>query len=369
MNMDPLTIVLIILSLPYWISVFTVFTHLRFGKIENKELPMVSAVIPTRNEGDVIEKTLKKVRQSDYPKNKLEIIVVDANSTDNTVRIARKYADKVVIEKRPKGKPHALNVAIRKSKGDIIYILDADSWVEKSTIKNLVLRMDGHKAIMGLSLPENKENFVTRIGRLENAMFIDINLFLYRLMKTSIVPGKNYAVYKKVIKKIGGFQNALTEDINVSFRLYNAGYKIKFVPAKCYEQIPDRLKWFIKQQRRWSMGGINEIKNALRRMPFLAIFVVPVLGLLALTSAAFLLSFLSAILFQNIMFLIITIPSLIVSILAISKYLDGDDLVYLPATLVTLGVFQVVINLYAFFSLLIGKKVPWEKTPKLIHNE
>src|SRR3972149_722971 len=73
---------------------------------EPKKTPLVSIIITTRNEEAVIEKTLKRVKALDYPK--FEIIVVDSSS-DNTAKIAGKYA-RIIKDKRGIGKPYALNL-------------------------------------------------------------------------------------------------------------------------------------------------------------------------------------------------------------------------------------------------------------------
>ncbi|MCX6815960.1 MAG: glycosyltransferase family 2 protein [Candidatus Aenigmarchaeota archaeon] len=359
---DAVTVIILILSLPYWVSVFTILTHLKPGSVQKGKLPFVSVIIPTKNEENVIEKTLKKIKNSDYP-GRMEIIVVDANSTDRTAKIARRYG-RVIVERKPKGKPHALNLAMRKARGEIIYIIDADSWVEKDTIKNLILQMDGYKAVTGINLPENKNSFVTRFGRLENALLIDTDLFLYSLLKTAIVPGRNYAVYKNVLKKIGGFKNVLTEDLNISIRLYKAGYNVKLVPAKCYEQVPDRFRWYLKQQKRWSMGSINEIKNTIGNIRPILLPLIPVLMFLAMTFVAFTISLIAFLLTMSPVFLLILVPTLLVSAIAVHKYLEADDMYYLPLTAIALGILCIAINLYAFSCVVLRKKTIWEKTPK-----
>jgi len=60
----------------------------------------VSIIIPTKNNGDILEKCLASIQNLDYPKDKYEVIIVDGHSTDNTVEIGKKYGCKVVYEDR-----------------------------------------------------------------------------------------------------------------------------------------------------------------------------------------------------------------------------------------------------------------------------
>src|SRR3989338_4937409 len=121
----------------YFIGLVSIMVFRHKPPARKAKLPSVSVIIATKNEESVIEETLKRIRNSDYPEDKLEIIVVDS-STDSTAEIAKKYGARVVKDRNGKGKPAALNLAIHKEKGELLYFLDADSWVEKDTIKNIV---------------------------------------------------------------------------------------------------------------------------------------------------------------------------------------------------------------------------------------
>ena len=59
---------------------------------------LISIIIPTKNNGDILEKCLASIKNLDYPKEELEVIIVDGHSTDETVKIAKKYSCKIVYE-------------------------------------------------------------------------------------------------------------------------------------------------------------------------------------------------------------------------------------------------------------------------------
>lgn len=103
------------------------------------ELPKVSVLIPAHNEEVVIRQTLKAMVNLYYPKDRLEIIVVNDNSSDRTGDIVNEFSRqydfiKMVITKPPnagKGKSSALNSGFAESNGDVICVYDADNTPEK----------------------------------------------------------------------------------------------------------------------------------------------------------------------------------------------------------------------------------------------
>ena len=102
--------------------------------------PLVSIVIPTHNRKEKLTRLIRSILESDYPKDKLEIIVVDDGSTDGTyeyikkqfpqVRVIRNEEEKLLAESR--------NIGVRASHGKYIFIIDDDNIVDKNTIRELV---------------------------------------------------------------------------------------------------------------------------------------------------------------------------------------------------------------------------------------
>lgn len=92
----------------------------------------ISVIVPTHNEGKFVEPCLRAIRQQQF--NDFELIVVDGHSTDDTVRIARKYADKVFFDEG-KGAGAARNLAVKRVKSEIIGFVDADTVVCRGWLK------------------------------------------------------------------------------------------------------------------------------------------------------------------------------------------------------------------------------------------
>ncbi len=106
--------------------------------------PSVSIIVPTYNEGPVIEKKLRNLAEMDYPTDKIEIIVVDSASSDGTADHARKvlqelsFRGTVLEETERKGKASGLNTALKYVSGDIVCISDAECVWNKEALRNAV---------------------------------------------------------------------------------------------------------------------------------------------------------------------------------------------------------------------------------------
>lgn len=174
----------------------------------------VSIVIPSFNEERYIKKTLTSIRgQSiiqEYP-DSFEIILVDNGSTDNTVEIAKPYADKILIENR-KGKLNARNAGIRESSGNIIVAADADVYYPCFTLNTLL------EPFNNIS---NKyyENVSGVSGSIYNPNIPGIPTFVYNIAhfidKTIVyrhnMSGANSAFWKHYYYELGGFNENINQ--------------------------------------------------------------------------------------------------------------------------------------------------------------
>jgi len=104
--------------------------------------PKVTIIVPTYNEAKLIEKKLDNIYEQEYPRDKLEVIVIDSASTDGTPEKVKQWASKhpdlnlkLIQEPERRGKAHALNMALRHATGDVVIITDVDAWLaSKNTL-------------------------------------------------------------------------------------------------------------------------------------------------------------------------------------------------------------------------------------------
>lgn len=249
------------------------------GHIPLKEYPMVSVMVPAHNESIVIRKTVLALLNFDYPKDRYEIIVINDNSSDNSAEVLKgiqaKHPDRKLIvlntdnQLGGKGKSNALNIALSVASGSVIAIYDADNTPAPDALRILVENLmadDKLGAVIGKFRTRNRNaSLLTRFVNIETLAYQCMNQAgRFHFFKLCTIPGTNYVIRRNIINQMGGWDTkALSEDTEISFRLYRMGYYIKFMPlAVTWEQEPQKLKQWFKQRTRWAKGNLYVlIKN------------------------------------------------------------------------------------------------------------
>jgi cellulose synthase/poly-beta-1,6-N-acetylglucosamine synthase-like glycosyltransferase len=241
-------------------------------KLESQaiELPNISLMIPAHNESMVITQTLEALLRLDYPEDRLEILVINDGSSDNTAarveaiaaRDSRVRLFTIPPEFAARGKSAALNRGLAECRHDIIGIFDADNMPEKDSVLHLARQLMADPllgAVIGkFRCINRKKNLLTRFINLESLAFQWIvQAGRWNMLRMSTLPGTNYLIRRKLLEQLGGWdEQALTEDAEMSIRIYQAGYLIKFIPyAVTWEQEPETLRVWIKQRIRWARGN------------------------------------------------------------------------------------------------------------------
>ncbi len=249
-----------------------------FQQMPDDQLPGVSILIPAHNEELVIEKTLASMLELEYPKDKLEIIVVNDGSTDATAEIVERMAQKdgciklfnVPADMSARGKSNALNLGLQEAQYEIIGIYDADNTPEPKSLRYLVQNLIVNPklaAAFGKFRTRNKRrNLLTRFINLETLSFQSmVQAGRYQLFRIAILPGTNLIFHRRCYEEVGGWdEEALTEDTEFSIRLYEAGYEIKFVPyAVTWEEEPEQWSTWLRQRTRWVRGNFYVLRKFL----------------------------------------------------------------------------------------------------------
>ena len=240
---------------------------------DGQEYPMVSVLVPAHNEALVLKRTVQSLLNFDYPRNRFEIIVINDNSTDETENIlaglAARYpesrlmcisTDKVV---GGTGKSNALNIGFSVASGSVIAIYDADNTPEPKALRLLVENLmadDKLGAVIGKFRTRNRNaSMLSRFVNIETLAHQCMNQAgRYFFFKLCTIPGTNYVIRRSIIEEVGGWDvNALSEDTEISFRIYRMGYYIKLLPqAVTWEQEPHLLPVWFRQRVRWAKGNL-----------------------------------------------------------------------------------------------------------------
>jgi cellulose synthase/poly-beta-1,6-N-acetylglucosamine synthase-like glycosyltransferase len=238
-------------------------------KITNYK-PEVSIIIPCYNEEKNIENCLNAVYTLDYPAKKLEIIVVDDGSTDNTTKVLKEYQkthkNLRIIKGKHQGKSEALNKGIKKAVNNIIFTVDADTNIAKITLKKLVQPFTDEKvgATNGSCIARNRDSLLSIFQNIEYHYNNLIRKSFSVLFNNGIWFYGAFACYRRdILKKIGYFKkDSMTEDADIALEIYAAGYKtINVHDAFGYVLVPSTLKALIQQRKRWWVGVLQALKK------------------------------------------------------------------------------------------------------------
>ena len=228
--------------------------------------PKFSIIIPTKNEETVIQRCLDSVLNVDYPRDKMQIIVVDGKSIDNTLKICSEFSEQypeniqVICEKTVKGKPAALNLALPYINGEIVGVFDADSIPESDVLSKVASYFNDKKvmALQGRTTSINeKNNALTRVIATEEKAWFQALLSGREKMQLFVpLTGSCQFVRSNIVKELGGWdENSLTEDVEFALRLVEKKHLIKYAPDVCSgQETPNNLASLVRQRVRWYRG-------------------------------------------------------------------------------------------------------------------
>jgi len=253
---------------------FTFYSGRKYPVNSNIKVKSVSVIIAAKNEEENIEECIESVLKSEYPENKMEIIVVDDNSADNTYSLLKKlesrYPGRLKLLQTPAdgrkiiGKANAVDFAICNSSGEIIMITDADcrvnnAWVKKTAgyFTTDVKMVCGYTQISGT-------------GLFDAVQGLDL-LYLLTIASGNASSGKpvscignNMAFTREAYNAIGGFEKlgfSVTEDQQLLKAVYEIDKTGIVFPSESETVITTKplkgIKEFISQRKRWGKGGMD----------------------------------------------------------------------------------------------------------------
>lgn len=249
-------------ALTFYILTFISAIKRKAPQLKDSELPFATVIIPAWNEEKSVKKTMDSILASDYPN--FEVVFVDNNSKDNTYKIAKEYEkdSRVRVFKETKqGKACAVNLGIKKARGEIIYTMDADTRVDKQSMKKMA-RYFKDETVMSVTpamLIDNPNTILRRMQHLEYLMGIFLRKVFAALNAIYIAPGAFTVYRKKFFDKHGGYDEGnITEDLEMALRIQSKGYRTENCPtANIYTLGPAKLKELTKQRIRWYTGLIT----------------------------------------------------------------------------------------------------------------
>jgi cellulose synthase/poly-beta-1,6-N-acetylglucosamine synthase-like glycosyltransferase len=245
---------------------------------EFRELPLVTMQLPMFNELYVAERLLESIARLDYPKDKLELQVLDDSTDETTEIVAKKVAElkaegfdivHLRREDRHGFKAGALEHGMKTARGDFLMVFDADFVPTPEILKGLIhhftdpmvgmvqarwdhLNRDYSMLTRAQSLMLDGHFVIEHIARNRSGRFFNFNGTAGIWRKTAIIDA-------------GGWQHdTITEDMDLSFRAQIRGWKFIYVPdAVAPAEVPCEMNSFKGQQFRWAKGSAQTTKKLL----------------------------------------------------------------------------------------------------------
>ncbi|MBP7831557.1 MAG: glycosyltransferase family 2 protein [Candidatus Pacebacteria bacterium] len=345
----------------------------RKGPIDLKTYPSVTVIVPCWNEETTIGGTIESLLALDYPSDKVNIILVDDGSTDNTWNVMQHYVGHPQITAYTKengGKHTAMNLGIEKTTTDFVGCLDADSFVDPQALKRIMTYFDNQEvmAVAPAIIVTKPKNLIQRIQKIEYHWAIYTKKMLGLNNAIHVAPGPFSIFRTQVFAKIGNFRSAHnTEDMEIAYRMQANHMKIEHAnDAFVYTVTPNTVKKLYKQRLRWIYGFIQntiDYRHLLFKKEFgnFAFFTVPS-GVLSVISVCF-------IFFFSVYKLFNFIVEQTVRISTVGLTFTWPAHLFDPFYLNTQAMNIVVITLYStvILAMLIGSRMA-EGRPKFSLN-
>lgn len=252
---------------------FIIGSKKKFPKINETELPTISIIVAARNESDNIFDCMDSLSKLEYPQDKMEIILVNDHSTDNTGELIKdfikdkpsfKYLEPQAELGSLKGKTNALANAIKISNGEVILTTDADCMVYPTWAKELASYY--HKDVAMVCGFTDQVND-TLFGGMQSVDFIYLLMVaggVMNLGKPLSCIGNNMSYRRSVYNEVGGYEAlpfSVTEDFNLLMAMhYLKKYKIIY-PMTAEGMVTSKpcpnWKSLMRQKKRWGVGGLK----------------------------------------------------------------------------------------------------------------
>lgn len=227
-------------------------------------VPTVTIVVPCFNEARTVRKTVLSLLSLNYPKDKLNILIVDDGSSDNTYEEALKLVSLGNIEvfrQENAGKYTALNRGIQTSSSEIIGCLDADSSVHPEALARMLpyFHKPGVVAVTPALRVHDPRTLLQKIQRAEYTIGIFLKRIMGKLDAIHVTPGPFSLFKRSIFTEIGYFRHAHnTEDMEIAFRIQDHRYRIaNCADAFVYTITPPTLKKLYRQRVRWTYGFLR----------------------------------------------------------------------------------------------------------------
>ncbi|MEP6861237.1 MAG: glycosyltransferase [Deltaproteobacteria bacterium] len=354
----------------------------RGRKIDDKIVgyePTVTIVVPLFNEGRSIFTTIESLVRLQYSADKLDVIVVDDCSTDDSYawacKAARVYRNVRVIQNpHNMGKRRGINHAVRESRAEIILSVDSDVIVYPTALRELVARFSSPEiaAVGGrVHVSNPNDNWLSRMQTIKYYFGQEHMKNLERSLESVMCLSGCLTAYRRHVlielepilerRNVMGVEIKYGEDRFLTHQIVKHGYKTRMtMDAMCFTKAPTTLKAYFNQQLRWKRSNIVDflvgIGHAWKLHPLLCLHYLSMLLLLIVYPAVIAVHIARGQFFELVMFhaeliaIFGLIYALAPSVRALPPWLRVHPLSFLPMA-VMMPVAYVLLTPLGLFTL------------------
>jgi cellulose synthase/poly-beta-1,6-N-acetylglucosamine synthase-like glycosyltransferase len=248
----------------------TLFKHTN-QVVNRPEVPVVSVLVAARNEEAGLARCIESLLRQDYPENKIEILLGNDQSTDNTASICAAYAAQypfvksITISEQYQGliaKSNVLAQLIAATKGELFATIDADMVASTGWLRSMVQGTHTGAGLVSGYTAVDSDNLVSGIQRIDWMNSLLVLKAAADLARPITVLGNNNLITRKAYEAIGGFESlgpTYTEDNDLTISIHQAGFQVFHIVNHhvAITRPMESVSALFAQRKRWIAGALR----------------------------------------------------------------------------------------------------------------
>ena len=232
-------------------------------------------LLPARHEEAVIQETIQRMVELNYPRELVQVLVVIESSDHGTIaevntKLNRlreqgiEHVQLITFSDPPINKPHGLNVGLRAATGDVVTIFDAEDEPHTdilNVVNTVMVREQAQVVQCGVQLMNYADRWFSALNVLEYLFWFKSRMHYHATVGMVPLGGNTVFFRRKLLEQAGGWdQECLTEDADIGIRLSSQGVRTRVIYDHRYvtrEETPTTVGEFVKQRTRWNQGFLQ----------------------------------------------------------------------------------------------------------------
>ncbi len=232
-------------------------------------------LLPARHEEAVIQETIQRMVELNYPRELVQVLVViegrdhgtiaEVNTKLNQLREQGiEHVQLLTFSDPPINKPHGLNVGLRAATGDVVTIFDAEDEPHAdilNVVNTVMVREQAQVVQCGVQLMNYADRWFSALNVLEYLFWFKSRMHYHATVGMVPLGGNTVFFRRKLLEQAGGWdQQCLTEDADIGIRLSMQGVRTRVIYDHRYvtrEETPTTVGEFVKQRTRWNQGFLQ----------------------------------------------------------------------------------------------------------------